>query len=125
MNATKSVGSVHEPPMTPDALAALKRAGFSRREFLKGSGALIVSFSAAGLLKNLDPVFAQGFNGQGSIQLDSWIAIAQDGGVTAYTGKAELGQGMFTVQTQLIAEELSVPVARVRLIQCDTSMTPD
>ena len=125
MNATKSVESVHEPPMTPDALAALKRAGFSRREFLKGSGALIVSFSAAGLLKNLDPAFAQGFNGQGSIQLDSWIAIAQDGGVTAYTGKAELGQGMFTVQTQLIAEELSVPVARVRLIQCDTSMTPD
>ena len=33
--------------MTPDALAALARAGFSRRDFLKTSGALVVSFSAA------------------------------------------------------------------------------
>ncbi len=45
--------------------------------------------------------------------------------MTAYTGKCELGQGMMTAQIQLIAEELSVPVARVRLVQCDTSMTPD
>ena len=43
-------------------------------------------------------------------QLDSWIAIAADGSVTAYTGKCELGQGMFTAQTQLVAEELSVPI---------------
>ena len=34
------------PPMTPDARAALKNAGFSRRDFLKTSGALIVGFSA-------------------------------------------------------------------------------
>ena len=125
MKTKKSVEAVDEPALTPDALAALKSAGFSRRVFLKGSGALIVSFSVGGLSKNLKTAFAQGFSGQGSIQLDSWIAIAQDGTVTAYTGKAELGQGMFTVQTQLIAEELTVPVARVRLIQCDTSMTPD
>ena len=43
-------------------------------------------------------------------QLDSWIAIAADGSVTAYTGKCELGQGMLTAQTQLVAEELSVPL---------------
>src|ERR671934_193798 len=36
-----------------------------------------------------------------------------------------LGQGIFTVQTQLVAEELSVPISRVRLIQCDTAVTPD
>ena len=40
--------------------------------------------------------------------------------VTAYTGKCELGQGIYTAQTQLVAEELSVPLARVTLIQCDT-----
>jgi len=57
--------------------------------------------------------------------LDSWIAIGNDGAVTAYTGRADMGQGMSTVQTQLIAEELSVPVNRVRLVQCDTAMTPD
>ena len=131
MNTKKSVTAAGEPAqaMTPDALAALTTAGFSRRAFLKGSGALIVSFSAAGLagklVEKLETAFAQGFNGQGSPQLDSWIAIAQDGSVTAYTGKCELGQGMFTVQTQLIAEELTVPINRVKLIQCDTAITPD
>ena len=35
--------------MTPDASAALAREGFSRRHFLKGSGALIVGFSVAGV----------------------------------------------------------------------------
>jgi hypothetical protein len=37
-----------EPNLTPDALAALRRAGFSRRSFLKTTGALIVTFSVAG-----------------------------------------------------------------------------
>jgi CO/xanthine dehydrogenase Mo-binding subunit len=115
--------------MTPDARAALHSSGFSRRDFLRGSGALIVSFSVAGLAEKLGlppgSMAAQGINGAGSVQLDSWIAIAADGRVTAYTGKCELGQGMFTAQTQLIAEELSVPFDRVTLIMCDTSMTPD
>ena len=113
--------------MTPDALDALARAGLSRRSFVKGAGALIVSFSAAAVADEL--TFAQGpFGTQDARiggQLDSWIAIAEDGSVTAYTGKAELGQGMFTVQMQLVAEELSVPLARVKLVQCDTSITPD
>ena len=46
-------------------------------------------------------------------ELDAWIAIGADGIVTAYTGKCELGQGLFTAQTQLIAEELCVPIGRV------------
>ena len=53
-------------------------------------------------------------------RLDSWIGIDADGMVTAYTGKCELGQGMATAQVQLVAEELSVAPARVRLVQCDT-----
>src|SRR6185503_7467652 len=57
--------------------------------------------------------------------LDSWIAITADGRVTAYTGKCDLGQGMLTAQTQLVAEELSVPPDRVTVIQCDTAITPD
>ena len=43
-------------------------------------------------------------------KLDSWIAVGADGTVTAYTGKCDFGQGMFTVQTQLVAEELCVPI---------------
>ena len=118
---------LHASPLTPDARAALGQAGFSRRRFLKGSGVLIVTFSAASALDPLEwaTASAQGLAGPGSAQLDSWIAIAADGRVTAYTGKCELGHGLYTAQIQLIAEELSVPFNRVTLVQCDTSLTPD
>jgi len=111
--------------MTRDAAHAPADAGFSRRSFLKASGAMIVTFASAGVLDRAGGVFAQGFNGTGSPQLDSWIAIAADGTVTACTGKCELGQGLYTAQLQLVAEELCVPFDRVRLIQCDTALTPD
>ncbi|MDE3154435.1 MAG: xanthine dehydrogenase family protein molybdopterin-binding subunit [Acidobacteriota bacterium] len=112
---------------TPEANEALARAGFSRRTFLKGAGVLLVGFSAAAVGERTG--LAQGpFGTQDrrvARQLDSWLAIGADGRVTAYTGKCELGQGMFTVQTQLVAEELSVALHRVHLIQCDTALTPD
>jgi nicotinate dehydrogenase subunit B len=100
----------------------------SRREFLKASGALVVTFSAASLPSPY--AIAQGpFGAHPShidpSKLDSWIAVSGDGNVTAYTGKCDFGQGMFTAQTQLVAEELCVPLGRVRLIQCDTSVCPD
>jgi CO/xanthine dehydrogenase Mo-binding subunit len=113
-----------KPALTPDARHAL-----SRRDFVRQSGALVVAFSAARVASDLglvpDAVSAQGINGVGSPQLDSWIAIGADGRVTAYTGKCELGTGLYTAQLQLVAEELCVPMDRVTLIQCDTSMTPD
>jgi nicotinate dehydrogenase subunit B len=100
----------------------------SRRDFLKTSGALIVSFSAGSLL----PLRASGqgpFDAHPShidpTQLDSWIRVGADGTITAFTGKCDFGQGMFTAQTQLVAEELSVPVSRVKLVQCDTASCPD
>ena len=108
-----------------DARSALGRAGISRRSFLKGSGALVVAFSSGRVADSLGVMFAQGFNGTGSAQLDSWIAIGRDGIVTAYTGKCDFGQGLYTAQMQLVAEEVCVPLSRVRLIQCDTSVTPD
>jgi len=89
----------------------------NRRDFLKASGGLIVSFSlrAQGPLQGSPPLN----------QLDSWISIAADGSITAYSGKEELGQGISTAQQQLVAEELSVPFNRVKLIYCDTALTPD
>ena len=92
----------------------------SRRDFLKTSGALIVTFSLAP-----ESVLAQRLDGASSNQLDGWLAVNSDGTVTAYTGKCELGHGLYTAQTQLIAEELSVSFNRVKLIQCDTALTPD
>ena len=100
----------------------------SRRSFLKTSGALVVSFSAASFLEPLalgQGAFDTHMSHVDPAKLDSWIAVGADGLVTAYTGKCDLGQGMFTVQTQLIAEELCVAIDRVRLIQCDTDVTPD
>jgi CO/xanthine dehydrogenase Mo-binding subunit len=111
--------------LSSDARQALARAGVSRRAFLKGSGALVVAFSSAGMMDGMSQVFAQGFNGASSPQLDSWIAIGRDGIVTAYTGKCDFGQGLYTAQMQLVAEEVGVPLNRVRLVQCDTSVTPD
>src|SRR6185437_3503843 len=100
----------------------------SRRDFLRASGVLVVSFSASSVIEPF--AMAQGpFDTHPSHvnpdKLDSWLAVASDGTVTAYTGKCDLGQGMYTVQTQLVAEELCVSIEKVKLIQCDTSSTPD
>ena len=91
-----------------------------RRNFLKTSGALVVTFSLAP-----ESIFSQRLDGASSNQVDGWLAINGDGTVTGFTGKCELGHGLYTAQTQLIAEELSVPFDHVKLIQCDTALTPD
>ena len=100
----------------------------SRRDFLKTSGALIVSFGAL-------PLTERHALGQGPFdthpshvdpaRLDSWISVGADGTITAFTGKCDFGQGLLTAQTQLVAEELCVPVERVKLVQCDTAVVPD
>src|SRR5438045_2420302 len=100
----------------------------SRRDFLKSGGALIVSFSAASLTGS--SMSAQGqfdthYSNIDPKKLDSWLAVGADGAITAHTGKCDFGQGIFTAQTQLVAEELCVPISRVKLIQCDTAITPD
>ena len=112
--------------MTPDAYAALPNAGPSRRNFLKSAGVMIVGFSMAGSVKRLaaqDPTNPAGL--VDATQVDSWIAISTDESVTAYSGKCEFGQGFSTVQTQLVAEELYVPLSRVTVIFCETGITPD
>jgi nicotinate dehydrogenase subunit B len=103
----------------------------NRRDFLKSSGALVVSFSTFSLSAGVgEETFAQApqpgrFDGPGTPALDAWLAIDANGNVTAYTGKVELGHGLYTSQTQLVAEELCVPLARVKLIQGDTGVAPD
>src|SRR5438552_3735926 len=107
------------------ALTSQAKSALSRRGFLKSSGALIVAFS----LGDAGESHAQGGGAVAGSpamnQLDSWIAIAADGSITAYSGKEELGQGISTAQQQLVAEELNVPFERVKLIYCDTALTPD
>jgi CO/xanthine dehydrogenase Mo-binding subunit len=101
----------------------------NRRTFIKQSGAIVVAFSTARLADDLglapQSLDAQRLNGAGNPQLDGWVQMHADGSVTAFTGKCELGHGLYTAQTQLVAEELCVPFDRVRLVQCDTALTPD
>src|ERR1700737_1433554 len=99
--------------LTSDARSTLENAGLSRRALLKGSGALIVSFSLGEVVSRLGMAPAHTsaqLVGAPSRELDSWIAISADGKVTAYTGKCEIGQGLYTAQTQLVAEEIGVPL---------------
>jgi nicotinate dehydrogenase subunit B len=96
----------------------------SRRDFLK-AGALIVAFSSSDLVRQARAQGGPTAASPALTQVDSWLAIGADGGVTAYSGKEELGQGISTAQAQLVAEELSVPFNRVNLIYCDTALTPD
>ena len=104
----------------------------SRREFLAAGGALVVSFSLP-LSFATDALAQQGAGKKpglpGSLEkspmLDSWIGIGADGGVTVFTGKAELGQGVKTAILQIAAEQLAVEPARIRLVTADTERTPN
>jgi nicotinate dehydrogenase subunit B len=96
----------------------------SRREFLKGTAALIVSFS----IDRHQTSSAQGQPSSKSVsteQVDGFIGINRMGEVTLYSGKVDLGTGVRTALAQIVAEELDVPLAAVTVIQGDTALTPD
>jgi isoquinoline 1-oxidoreductase len=56
--------------------------------------------------------------------LAAWLHIAEDGSVTVYTGKVEVGQGIRTSLAQQVAEELRVRPASVQMVMGDTDLTP-
>lgn len=60
-----------------------------------------------------------------SRKLDDWLAIEPDGTVTVYSGKVELGTGVRTALAQIVAEELDVSLARIRMVMGDTGRTPN
>ena len=80
---------------------------FSAAIFFRTSGALIVGFSISERDAGEQRTAARLQALRRSNQLDSWLAIAADGSVTAYSGKEELGQGISVAQMQLVAEELA------------------
>jgi CO/xanthine dehydrogenase Mo-binding subunit len=100
-----------------------------RRRVLAGGGALIVSFSLTGAFAQdqAAPAAAPAPKPPGSLAttpyLDSWIRIDADGSITAFTGKAELGQGFKTAFQQIAAEELDVPFASLKVVTADTQLT--
>lgn len=54
---------------------------------------------------------------EGEIALNGWIKIAKDGTVVLAMNRSEMGQGVHTALAMLVAEELDVPLQRVRLHQ--------
>ena len=54
---------------------------------------------------------------EGDVALNGWIKIAQDGAVVLAMPRSEMGQGIHTALAMLVAEELDVPLASVRLEQ--------
>ncbi len=111
--------------MTDHALNASALAALNRRGFLKAAGTLVVSFALTGRGAHAQFGATPIPGSPDNRQLDSWLAVAADGSITAYSGKEELGQGISTAQQQLVAEELSVAFDRVNLLYCDTALTPD
>jgi nicotinate dehydrogenase subunit B len=62
--------------------------------------------------------------GAGPTDIGAWLHFGENGTVTAYTGKAEVGQNIRTSLTQAVAEELRVAPAEVVLVMADTQLTP-
>lgn len=51
------------------------------------------------------------------VALNGWLRIAADGGVQLAMARSEMGQGVHTALAMIVAEELDVPLASVRLIE--------
>ncbi len=56
--------------------------------------------------------------------LSAWLHIAEDGTITAFTGKIDGGQNSRTALTQVVAEELRAPLASIRMVMGDTDLVP-
>jgi CO/xanthine dehydrogenase Mo-binding subunit len=52
------------------------------------------------------------------------VRMSSDGSVTLLTGTVEVGQGARTALSQIVAEELGLPLSRVMVAQLDTDVTP-
>ncbi|VVP09440.1 Isoquinoline 1-oxidoreductase subunit beta [Pseudomonas fluorescens] len=87
----------------------------SRRGFLKGSavlgGGLVVAFAMPGAHR-----FAMGAENQGNVFApNAFLRIGNDNSVTVLLGHSEMGQGIWTGLTMLIAEELDADWSKIRV----------
>ncbi|MGE0041067.1 MAG: molybdopterin cofactor-binding domain-containing protein [Vicinamibacterales bacterium] len=101
-----------------------------RRDFLKASGALVVSagaISAAGLdwLASAEAQAAGPYPDPDFHQLDSWIVVRPDNTATFYVGKTDLGQGTGTAFRQLMSDELDIAYDHTSVVMGSTDVTVD
>ena len=97
----------------------------SRRDLLKGGGALVVGFCIGG---SALPALAARGDAAGPPDpntIDSWIAVHADNTATVYLGKGEFGQGNTTGLLQIAGEELDLDMSQLRSVQLDTNTVPN
>ena len=93
-----------------DSITALSRRGFLKGATALGSG-LVVAFVVPGAHR-----FAQGADNQGNVFTpNAFLRIGNDNSVTVLLGHSEMGQGIWTGLTLLIAEELDADWSKIRV----------
>jgi nicotinate dehydrogenase subunit B len=93
----------------------------NRREFLKITGSGIFLFFTIGDLS----VLAQQRQGRNlPTDFNAFLKIGEDGRVSCYTGKIEMGQGVFTSLAQMLADEMDVSLDAVDMVMGDTDLCP-
>jgi isoquinoline 1-oxidoreductase len=108
---------LHEPPRY--------RFDTNRREFVQVVGAgLMIAVAASRVSAQRGPG-GRGGRSRREEPLAARFHFQADGSVTAFTSKVEVGQGSRTQITQAVAEELQLPMERIRLVMADTERCPD
>jgi len=100
-----------------------ERTGMKRRSFIQlMGGGIFIFFRPWGMLDFLTTPAEQAR----SLPKDynAFLNIAEDGTVTCYTGRIEMGQGIITSLAQEMAEELNVPFEKVKMVMGDTDLCP-
>ena len=102
------------------------RAGESRRDFFKtlGSGVMVLFLVPAALAQEAGSAGRRRRGAQAPSEVSAWLHIGEDGAVTVFTGKTEVGQNIRTSLTQAVAEELRVPVSAIKMLMADTDLVP-
>ena len=101
-----------------------------RRDFFKLLGGGLVLVFTLDALASQEPERQGGESGRRGQanstpkEIGGWLHIGEDGSITAYTGKVEFGQNIRTSLSQVVAEELRIPIGSVRMIMGDTDLTP-
>lgn len=91
----------------------------TRRNFFKllgGGVAIILTWSD--LFASKEAAIADDNN------IAAWIHIQENGKISVFTGKVEVGQNIRTSLAQVVAEELSVPMDAIEMTMGDTLLTP-
>ena len=97
-----------------------------RRDFFKFLGAGIAVVCAASKTVALQESGRTRRNSEDDVprEIDAWLHIGENGEITVFTGKVEVGQNIRTSLSQAVAEELRVPLSSIRMVMGDTQLVP-